>query len=397
MRPCIFTALLVGIAVLTRFEMLSYAPVVWAYWFWRARSRDDTSVDKKTRAALSWRLTAWYWAIFLLVLAPWVIRCTVIARHPMLTLRGYEIIMATGEWPGQSLYRSFTAIPSYPTIAALVSPRTMVGKLHRAVRFTYRTLPGIGNPYVLAIFIGGFLMSTRLWRDAQIRFWLVLVLAAQILFMCLFVPFGETITPLVPFIVMFAAATLAKAVRNAAEGSRRVRRNSGLLEGLALGILVLIVAYPLADLLFVQPSPGTSLIPPIATQASVGSRLVASDIPQAIAWYAKRPAMLFAHHPNDYYNLRQAGVAPDTVYLSPFLMRYPPEELVSVWQNEIVRPTTFVGYVPDKTWRGPGARWRWKGGAATGEAPATEPGGAAPPAAAVPEEGGHELTGPCAP
>jgi hypothetical protein len=397
LRPCVFTAFLLGIAVLTRFEMLAYAPVVWVYWFWRARSRPDASLEPDARARLSWRLTAWYWAIFLLVLAPWVVRCTVITKHPMLTLRGYEIIMATGHWPGQSLYRSFTAIPSFPTVAALVSPGTMVGKLHRAVRFTYRTLPGIANPYILAIFIGGFLLSTRLWQDAQIRWWLVLILVAQILFMCLYVPFGETIAPLLPLIVMFAAATMSKAVRNAFGDSHRLQFRRGVVEGLALGALVLVVAYPLADLLFVQPAAEKSVVPRLVTEASAGGRLVASDIPQAVAWYARRPAMLFVHHPNDYYNLRQAGLVPDTVFLSPFLLRYPPEELVAFWQRLVISPTAFAGYVPDKSWRGPGGRWRWKGAAGAEGAPAIEPGEVEPPAVAVPEEGGHELPGPGAP
>ena len=126
--------------------------------------------------------------------------------------------MNTGTWPGQSLYRSFHAIPAYPTVAALLSPRTMLGKLHRAVRFTYQTLPAIANPYILALFITGFCLSTGRGRDVQIRYWLLLILAAQILFMCLYAPSGETIAPLVPLIIMFAAAALPQAVRNAANG-----------------------------------------------------------------------------------------------------------------------------------------------------------------------------------
>jgi catechol 2,3-dioxygenase-like lactoylglutathione lyase family enzyme len=146
----------------------------------------------------------------------------------------------------------------------------------------------------------------------------------------------------------------------------------GVIEGLALGGLVLIVAYPLADLLFVQPSPGKSAMPSIVSEASAGSRLVASDMPQAIAWYARRPAMLFVHHPNDYHNLRKAGMAPDTVFLTPTLQGYPPEELVSYWQGLITNPEPFAGYVPDWSWQGLGKRWRWKGGPGTEGTPPVE-------------------------
>jgi hypothetical protein len=385
LRPCVFTALLLGIAVLTRFEMLAYASVVWVYWFWRARTRPDASLEPDARARLSWRLTAWYWAIFLLVLAPWVVRCTVITKHPMLTLRGYEIIMATGHWPGQSVYRSFTSVPSIPTVAALLSPLTMAGKFNRAVRFAYGTLPGIANPYILAIFIAGFFISTRLWQDARIRWWLLAILVAQILFMCLYVSFGEMMAPLVPLIVMFAAATVAKTVRQGLVDSELPQPVQGLIEGLALGALVLMVAYPLVDLLFVQPAPGKSALPSIVTEASAGSRLVASDLPQAIAWYGRRPAMLFLDHPNDYHNLRKARLAPDTVFLSPFLQNYPPGELPDFWRREIVSPTAFRGYVPDTSWPGPGNRWRWKGGAGTEGPPVVEPHEKAPPEEVLPE------------
>ena len=385
LRPCAFTAFLLGVAVLTRFEMLAYVPVVWGYWFWRVRTRSGASVEAGARARLTWRLSAWYWGIFLLVLAPWVIRCTVITKHPMLTLRGYEIVMNTGQWPGQSVYRSFTAIPSRPTVAALLSPRTMVGKLNRAVRFTYGNLPGIVNAYILAVFIAGFFISTSLWRDAKIRWWVAAIVVAQVLFMCLYVPFGEMMAPLVPLIVMFAAATVAKAVRQGLVDSELPDAVKGIIEGLALGALVLIVAYPLADLLFVRPSPGKSAMPAIVAQAAADSRLVASDVPEAIAWYAKRPAMLFAHHPNDYHNLRKAGLAPDTVFLTPTLQGYPPEELVSYWQGLITNPEPFAGYVPDWSWRGPGARWVWRGGPGTEGTPPVEGHGKETPEEVLPE------------
>jgi len=347
---CIATSILVSVAALTRFEMLAYVPVVAFFWYLRMRPQ-----------RLHWRFMAYFLGVFFLLLSPWVVRCTIITKHPMLTLRGYEIIMATGEWPGQSVYRSFSSVPPFPTGAALFNPRTMIGKLHRAIRFTYSTLPGIANPYLLALFISGFLFPGRLWKDAPIRWWILLTLIAQIVFMCVYVPFGEMIGPLLPLLILFAVVSVDKAVCIALEETEVLLFWKGVIQGLALSCVALIVAYPLADLLFIQPAATKSSLPKVAAQITKHAHILMSDIPQALAWYGDRPAMLFAHHPNDLEKLREAGLGPDTIYLSPLLLRYPREELVKFWQTLVAAPRSFQGYEVDQRWRGPGVIWRYVG------------------------------------
>ncbi len=361
--------IVLGLGYLTRYEAISFLVLVIVYWL----------LADRRRAARRILLTV---ACFAVVVAPWVIRSSLIVGRPFISLRSYELVMMTDFSPMQTVLRGFEQAPMPPMLEAIQYPGAMVRKINRGLGGLYETIAGLGAPYVMPFFVVGLVLGSIRRRYALFQWLLAGGFLLHALVLSLYMPIPRLLLPFAPIVGILAAAWFAALVDDYVHSrltsepdvfARRIRPLGQLtvvgpellgarLRYLALSVWLLVVCYPTVSFLF-----GTAAArehPVVEICRALGrenTRLVATDIPWMVAWYADRTAMLLPQNERELAALDRSRIRADAIYLSPALMNMPATEGMQFWQSLGVSGRDFEGYVRDRQWKHAGGLWKRAG------------------------------------
>lgn len=353
-----------GLCYLTRFEAFILLLVVLFYW-WRSEPK---------RCGRPMLLVA---IPFLILVMPWIIRNSIIARGPFISLQSYELIMRTDFYPAQTLYRTYRNVPHIPVIEAFRQNTDMFKKMNQGVIAFYSNITQLPNPFVMPFFVAGLVLGSIRRRHALTQWCLALSLLLYGMVIGLYMPLPRLVMPYAPLIALLATVWLSQLVEEylqdrvesiRAFGSRLRflgRRGSlnyddlqARLRYIALLAWVFIASYPLLNLLFVTPA--VSEHPVVATCKALQQQpahLIATDLPTMVAWYGDKTALLLPQNDLELGALTDANLGPDGLYLSPSLMREGDEERLEFWKRTLMSGKDFEDFTFVKDWKRPGALW----------------------------------------
>jgi len=342
-RWSLFTGLLVGLCWLTCYDTLLLLVVVMVFWWKLDRRRARTHIS----AALFG---------FLLLAVPWIIRGSLLAGRPFISLHSYEMLMFTDKYPGQSLFHRFADVPRVPWLAALGMWPDMVKKFAEGVGALYTDILQSTNPYLMPFFVVGLFLAVIRRRWVLLHSCLALALFLQLLVMCLYQPLVRLLLIYSPMLTGFAAYWLVTLLREWSEqlsGLRRRLRRLGMeLDALALGGFGLIAVVPLVLFLFLAPPTGQH--PGLDTLRALSAQkypVVATDLAWMAAWYGDQPRLALPMGERDWTAMEQAGLTAPAIYLSPTLVLAPATERMDMWQRLLVEGGRFRDFSQVTSWR----------------------------------------------
>ncbi len=341
-------SLIVALCWLIRYEMVVLLPAIIIFWLLSDPGR-------------FWKRLLWTLVPFALIALPWIVRNSLLMDRPIVSASSYMLLSSTNLYPGEGILRMYRSVPYHPWQVALAHPGMMLMKVHSHALQTYSTLTLVGNPYITSFFLFGVLLATVRHRLAALHWTVLLSLLLTAGVLCLYEQASALLVVFVPIMVMLTVKDVADTVADlkwpeSSDGEGKstslIRRLRGKFKSMqktgatdrlvtvALVILVLIVAYPMVDYLFVKPPARPS--PTVAGLQSLQDRgydVVLSDAPSAVTWHARTPALLL---PADRYALaalEEAGIRPGAVYLSP---------------SQRAERAVFPGYERVENWEYPG-------------------------------------------
>ncbi len=339
----LLTGLLVGLCWLTCYDTLLLLVVVLVFWWKLDRRR-------------AWAHSIAALVGFLLLAMPWIIRGSVVAGRPFISLHSYEMLMFTDKYPAQSLFHRFVEVPRVPLLAALGMWPDMVKKFAEGLGALYTDPLQSVNPYVMPFFVVGLFLAVTRRRWVLVQSCLALALALQVLVMCLYQPLARLLLIYSPMVSAFAAFWLVTLVREWAEQvsglRRRVRRLGLQLDGLALAGFGLLALVPLVLFMFLTPP--TREYPGLETLRALSAEkypVVATDLAWMAAWYGEQPRLALPMGERDWVAMEQAGLTAPAIYLSPTLVLAPAAERMEMWQRLLVTAGNFRDFSRVTSWR----------------------------------------------
>ncbi len=218
-----------------------------------------------------------------LLALPWMIRNYSVTGSPFFGLRGSEIWMNTGLFPGTIAYR-MSDHDLAPSTAAL---NALMKKLVANTARETQALPMILGPWTLAFFLPSlFFQFSDEAANTLRRTGFALFLAVS-LGMALFVPRHDLLMAFLPLVAVFSVAYLLHLIRQAG--------NSSLTARTAAVVALVVILFPLAGGVARQ-APNSlrraAAVAPWLHQYSRRGDIVFSDQPWVVAWYADRPSIL---------------------------------------------------------------------------------------------------------
>ncbi len=320
----IVVGLLVAMAWLTRQELLALLPAVIVFWLYADRPR-------------FWKRTLWTLIPVIILGAPWIIHNSMVLERPITSAESYELLSDTTLYPDDSLVRKATPVPEHPWVLAARHPGMMYLKVRDRLPNLYHRIPLLGNPFVTALFIAGAVIATAKRRLSLVHWTTLLAIALTGLAIILYTNhLGILIcfTPIVTMLAVFGFTDFVKGldqqppeaiVPSASRLTITLRRWTGLapdvrgtgrLISFALVLLALVVAYPMADYMFVQPPARPN--PVTEATALLGEEpydLIMTDVPSAVAWYSGKQTLILPDSERQMEAIENAGFRPDAVYL----------------------------------------------------------------------------------
>lgn len=297
---------------------------------------------------------------FVALVGPWFVR-NLVAGGPVFGLYWYETLAGTGDYAGDSVWRSL-ARPPNPVVFAVTNPLQMLRKI--VVGFSqYRGAAlDIVDPIVAFLVLAALFgaMLSRRWR------WLAGLVAVGVAFTvlagCVLRPEPLLLIAWVPVLAVVAGVQLTTWVDD------HVRRFSfgelfealpgakppspagpaghaksppapryvptRVMRLLVYAGLVALLAYPLAYYL-------TRTTPATASRLRASFRpleawlpenaLVMSDQPALVAWYAERNAIALLQREDDLAKLERAGAGIEAVLVTAGIQQTPPAERGDWW------------------------------------------------------------------
>ena len=337
----IATGVVLALCYLTRYEMLPLLPCVFYYW-WRV---DRQRLGRRCLLTL---------VVFVVLVAPWVIRSSVIVKGPFISTASYELIMLTPTYPGQRLYQAFRDVPPKPWLVAAQHPREMLAKVNRGLTGFYVGFVGLVGLCTLPFFLIGLLRRDTPQQTAlPWSMFIAILLVAGVL--ALYTPDPQMLLAFAPVIIILGTHWFTTLVAERFAGpaptdhqgtlakllSRRLRRwgpestNRLFVQAWLVGWFLL-AAYPMLNYLFVaDPAPEHPVVPTCKALAGEEPELIATDIPWMVAWYGNKRVV---HLPNGFDELTamgQAGLRVDGLYFSP---------------NVRVQEATLAGFERSASW-----------------------------------------------
>ena len=271
------------------------------------------------------RRLALFAVAFVMVAAAWWVRNAAAAGDPFYSLRHYWAMMFVPTHPGQTLYRS-TDTGALNVWAFLIhNPREVVRKIVMGLLGLYTNVPRSYGLYIVAFFIAGALQPLQEPHTRLLRKCLYLALALQVLLAAAQNANADFASSLLPLVMVFAAGFFVYLLQRL--GARAAR-------GWAVAAFLALAAYPL---LVALAAPGTAIPPNVSTQnleylqhALPAGTVVASDVPWAVAWYAKRPAVMLPLERRD-FEAADKGAQIGAIYLSYWLQTWSGQEEPQPW------------------------------------------------------------------
>lgn len=344
----IAAGVVLGLCYLTRYEAIALLPAVaFCYWF---------SYRRKP-----WRRIGMILGCFILVILPWVIRSSLIVGKPFIAIHSYELVMLSDFHPMQTLYRTFSDVPSSPWIDALRHPLDMMKKANQGLGVLYASVSQLANPFVMPFFIVGLILGAIRRRFPLLQWTLLLAITLQVIVLCLYMPLPRLLLPFTPIVAILAVAWFCTLINDYLHDSLGME-----LDGLAarprfLALLVwtAVVGYPLTSYLFTSPAAKEHPIVAVCRELEKQDfRIIASDVPWFIAWNTDKTALLLPQNERELQALEQRQLGPDSMYLSPTLLQMPPEEELQTWQESLVRGKDIGDLRRITAWQFAGGLWR---------------------------------------
>jgi 4-amino-4-deoxy-L-arabinose transferase-like glycosyltransferase len=347
MRWPLLSGLVLGLCYLVRLECLALLPAVLLYWvFAGGRQR--------------WSRMLIVAAAFVVVALPWVVRTNLVTGRVGVSTLNYELIMNTIAHPGQTLSRQFIDVPQLPVSIALRHPLQMLRKLNFGMRAAYNGLPQLLNPYLLGLFLASLLIRPIRERYGLVQWSLMAAIFGMSIATALYANVLRLLLAFAPIVVVFATAGFMSYVDDYT-GRRRPSKAAAAarwFRTLALCGWVLLLAYPMADLLFAVPPSRQAPMVQVMREVGKAGDLIVTDVPWYVAWYGHKRALLLPQSVGQLEALRNAGVRPDTVYLSPTLLSIPRSENMAAWQQYLFSDRPLDGFQRSRTWKNAGALWK---------------------------------------
>ncbi len=350
-------SVIIALCWLTRYEMVALIPCVALFWLLADPSR-------------IWSRLLWTVLPFIIIATPWVVRNSLVMERPIVSDYSYTLLSTTVLYPQDLILRMYREAPYHPWAVAIEHPGMILLKAHARAMQLYYSVPLLGNPYITALFIFGVLIST-VRRDLAALHWaLVLSIVLTAGAMCFYFNIDGLLSLFLPIVAVFGIKTFSEILETVDwpappdddEASpfalyMRMRlvaiqkRGPGRVAKLGMWLVILSLAYPMLDYLFIQPPAREN---PVAIGAEAlrdePYQLIMSDIPSLVSWYSgKRTLML----PGDRWNLaaiEKIGVKPDAVFLKPGPQAeraiFPGYERVEDWKYPGVLLERLPGEMP---------------------------------------------------
>jgi len=335
-RRDFWVGIIFGLSILTEYASLLLLPGL--LWYLMAAREEK------------WRRAGIFLLGTLIPLIPWGVRNTLVAGSPWFTLRIYTLAMFTQIYPGLSLLREMSPPPGGPAAFLFSNPGLLKLKLFESLRGAYVGLPVLYGVYVVVFFLAGLLIPLKDDTARRLRGALYLML----LFILLGISFTTGSTDfgaaLVPLATLFAGACFWQLLDRP---ERRAKSRT-----FAVSLLLVVAALPvILRLLTPAPTRGPERGDLQSVERILTAKpkaVVLSDIPWAVAWYAKRTAIWLPGAPVEegmvsadptqsanYAKLLQKSPAIDAIFLTRGLMNYPPTEKLNLWQAMRSAPQGF--------------------------------------------------------
>lgn len=305
------------------------------------------------------RRTALAFAIgFVLVALPWWIRNLRLTGNPFYSLQWLELSMRTVTYPGLSLLRDFEqgTTSSLSTLAPDLIK--LLGKISQGLVILFYTAPSVPHLYLMPFIVVAYWLASpsRLFDHLKLG-----LLAALLAYVVALSALGRTsqfqLVPLAGLLTFLGVTTAqrlsfdwlarwreASFARDRAVGPARIFGMQALLVGGLATVFVMPVVWQLRAQARRPAATGAQqeLISQVG-KALPEKRTVATDVPWAVAWYAKRPALWL---PNSTAQLPALEKARDisAIYLSPAILSYGREEQVDQWKAVYQQAADISGY-----------------------------------------------------
>jgi 4-amino-4-deoxy-L-arabinose transferase-like glycosyltransferase len=343
----IASGIVLGLCYLTRYEAAALVPAV-LFYYWMT--------DRKP----AWRRIGLVMLCFVIVIAPWIIRSSILAGTPFVSVHSYELVMFTDFHPMQTMYRTFSDVTSSPWLEALRHPLDMMKKFNEGLQVLYRSVSQLANPFVMPFFIVGVILGATRRRCSLLQWSLLLAIILQVILLCIYMPMSRLLLVFTPMVAILAAAWFATLVDDYLRAGLAIDMAPFTERPRFLALIgwTIIVGYPLTSYIFTSPAAREH--PIVAVCQELGednSKLIASDIPWFIAWYGEKTALLIPQNERELSSLNQENIQPDAIYLSPTIVQMPPTEEMQYWQNIFVRGEDFRAFRRNGEWRRGGGLW----------------------------------------
>jgi hypothetical protein len=330
--------LLMGLAALTRYSMaLLTLPVIGAL-----ASLPGAAAVAVPGSVKRATLVATAAVVFLLLVAPWVVRNYAISGT-LFGTAGYAVAADAGYFAGDELDRSLK-----PDLNR-IEPDQIWGKVVRnAGELIHGQLPIFAGSWVTALFLAGLLMPFRNPTLSRVRWVLVAFVATLLLAQA----GGKTglskDAPLVssenllivagPASVIFAAGFLSVLLQGLVGPALRL-----MVAGLVAGLVWLPLLISLTSSSHLDPGQLLLNYPPSIQEKALGvqdSERIMSDIPAAVAWYGDRTSIWLSlthrsESGNDFYSLHAAAPV-SALYLTGEALNAVQTSAVAQWREENV-------------------------------------------------------------
>jgi 4-amino-4-deoxy-L-arabinose transferase-like glycosyltransferase len=295
--PLVFSAVFCGLAFLTRYGLIVFAPALALFIRWSFPARGS-------------RWASVYLLIVLLVAAPWLVRNWQVSGG-LLGLAPYTALNGVDPVLENEFERTLA-----PELKVDTTVRTLQLKFFTGLDRLYRgSLRGLGDGILSALFLTTFLY--RFARDPVHRLrWCLAVAFAGLWFLGALFGLGtERLLHVIwPFALLYGLAFFFILME-------RLQLVQPFLRATVVGALIFLTALPLIFRLL-PPRAGTPYPPYFAPYITHVCRmlkpdeLLCTDMPWATAWYGDRSSLLLPLTINDFYTVNDYTKRVSSIYFT---------------------------------------------------------------------------------
>ncbi len=282
--PVVFSALLCGLAFLTRFAAVVLVPGLLVYLAWAMRGR-------------CWMGILTFLGVFMIPASVWMGRNLFLGFGP-LGLLPYLILQGSGDFPGNALERSLELNVGIGTVLSAIPDR-----LQREFRTFYEgSMLTLGNGILIAIFITTYFYRFVRFPVHALRWGLAL---SFVLLMVVGALFGESAFGFAsmfwPFVILYGLAFFMLLLE-------RLQLRWVFLNRTVIGVLFLLVGLPMIFTL--MPPRARITYPPYSprlihfvSNMLEPTEMICTDMSWATAWYGNRVSVLLPYSVEQFYDI----------------------------------------------------------------------------------------------